>query len=277
MTLHEAIIQVLKTAGRPMSTTEIADKLNHNGLYRKRDGSAISAFQIHGRTSNYSHLFDRDGSMVSLKDQKGTPQKNTSVQIKMDEPIESTKPMKDIEEIEKELLEESNFKSVDEIDDLIPYTTGLYAIRIKKGAVLPEPFNEELDKRDHNIIYIGIATKSFKRRLNQELRAKGHGTFFRSMGAVLGYCPPAGSLIDKKNKRNYKFSVEDAQKIISWFNENLLVNWVEVDDKKMIEEAENYLIPKYAPLINLDKNPKALQELSMLRKKCVEVANSLKK
>ena len=90
MTLHEAIIQVLKTAGRPMSTTEIADKLNHNGLYRKRDGSAISAFQIHGRTRKYSHLFDRDGSMVSLKDQKGTPQKNTSVQIKMDEPIEST-------------------------------------------------------------------------------------------------------------------------------------------------------------------------------------------
>ena len=37
-----------------------------------------------------------------------------------------------------------------------------------------------------------------KRMLKQELRSKGHGTFFRSIGAVLGFRPDKGSLNIKK-------------------------------------------------------------------------------
>lgn len=33
---------------------------------KKKDGLTIQAFQIHGRTRNYAHIFDRDGSTVSL-------------------------------------------------------------------------------------------------------------------------------------------------------------------------------------------------------------------
>src|SRR5690606_14631135 len=44
----------------------IADELNKNGWYQKKDGSTIQAFQIHGRTRNYANIFDRDGSTVSL-------------------------------------------------------------------------------------------------------------------------------------------------------------------------------------------------------------------
>ena len=72
MTLHEAIIEVLNKSGRSMTTQKIANELSSTGLYRKKDGSEISAFQIHGRTRKYSDLFDRDGSTVSLK---GTPGK----------------------------------------------------------------------------------------------------------------------------------------------------------------------------------------------------------
>jgi hypothetical protein len=66
MTLHAAIEQLLRQAGRPMTTQEIAEALNHNKWYQKKDGSQIDAFQIHGRTRNYPDLFNRDGVVVSL-------------------------------------------------------------------------------------------------------------------------------------------------------------------------------------------------------------------
>ena len=66
MTLHEAIEKLLRQTGRPMTTQQIADELNKNRWYEKKDGSTIEAFQIHGRTRNYANIFDRDGSIVSL-------------------------------------------------------------------------------------------------------------------------------------------------------------------------------------------------------------------
>lgn len=66
MTLHEAIEKLIRQTGRPMTTQQIADELNKNGWYQKKDGSKIQAFQIHGRTRNYANIFDRDGSTVSL-------------------------------------------------------------------------------------------------------------------------------------------------------------------------------------------------------------------
>lgn len=75
MTLHEAIEKLLRQTGRPMTTQQIADELNKNGWYQKKDGSAIQAFQIHGRTRNYAKIFARDGSTVSLIGQTITTSK----------------------------------------------------------------------------------------------------------------------------------------------------------------------------------------------------------
>jgi hypothetical protein len=110
-----------------------------------------------------------------------------------------------------------------------------------------------------------------ERFLKQELRARGPGTFFRSLGAVLGYRPHCGSLKSKSNKHNYRFSIEDQKKINKWKNENLIVNWIELNGN--LEEFENELINKYGPLFNIDKNSLALEELKNLRKECVEIAN----
>ena len=66
MTLHESIEKLLRQTGRPMTTQQIADELNKNNWYQKKDGSTITAYQIHGRTKNYANIFDRDGSTVSL-------------------------------------------------------------------------------------------------------------------------------------------------------------------------------------------------------------------
>ena len=72
MTLHEAIEKLLKEKGRSMTTSEITEELNKNLWFTKKDGSEICQFQVHGRTHNQSHLFDRDGGMVSLKNQSDT-------------------------------------------------------------------------------------------------------------------------------------------------------------------------------------------------------------
>ncbi|HOU69354.1 MAG TPA: hypothetical protein PKW49_12400 [Paludibacteraceae bacterium] len=88
MTLHEAIVKILHEYGSPKSTQEIADILNENKWYEMRDGSAITAFQIQGRTKNYPALFDRQGSMVYLKGQatsfgssSATPSKGSSQKL----------------------------------------------------------------------------------------------------------------------------------------------------------------------------------------------------
>ncbi|MCE1271431.1 MAG: hypothetical protein LWW88_07695 [Acinetobacter sp.] len=257
-----------------MTTQQIADELNKNGWYQKKDGSKIQAFQIHGRTKNYPNIFERAGSTVSLIGQTKIKIEPSKKEIPK-QVIKATQiSSADTDLLEKILMNEKNFKSADSIDNLVPHQAGLYCIRIKDINKLPKPFNTFLADRQHNIIYIGIATESLNKRfLNQELRANGHGTFFRSIGAVLGHRPPKGSLTTKKNKRNYKFAPTDEQKIINWINANLKVNWVEFSGD--FESFETRLITKYRPLINIAKNPLALQLLTDLRNECVQIANEL--
>lgn len=174
-------------------------------------------------------------------------------------------------QLEAELMLESSFQSAGLIDELVPQKPGVYCVRITDFQALPEAYRKALADRGHNFIYIGLASGSLKKRfLEQELRAKGHGTFFRSVGAMLGYLPPAGSLSEKKNKRNYEFSADDEQKIIGWMNTYLVVNWLEMTGDT--EALESYLIPKHMPLLNLAKNPASLAMLSAARKKCCDVA-----
>jgi len=68
LTLHEAIVVVLKEGGGTLTVREIADVVNARSLYRKKDGSPVEANQIHARTKNYTAYFDKDGPRVSLRD-----------------------------------------------------------------------------------------------------------------------------------------------------------------------------------------------------------------
>jgi len=180
-------------------------------------------------------------------------------------------PSTDTPQLVKTLMNEKKFKSASAIDSIVPNSPGLYCVRIKEISKLPKHFAEHLADRKHNIVYIGIASQSLKDRLNHELRAKGHGTFFRSIGAVLGFRPPKGSLVTKANKRNYKFSATDEEKIIAWINGNLIVNWI--GHSRDLKSIESELIAKYRPPINIHKNRSKLQILSDLRAECVRIAN----
>lgn len=68
VTLHEEIARILRVGRNQwMGTAEIASDVNRAGNYTKRDGSSVTAFQIHGRTKNYPDLFERDGARVRLR------------------------------------------------------------------------------------------------------------------------------------------------------------------------------------------------------------------
>ena len=172
---------------------------------------------------------------------------------------------------EEQLMNSSNFLSVKQLNDSdIPDSLGVYVV--KDIDKLPLTFSKVLKERKHKILYIGISTNSLRRRLwGNELHAKGHGTFFRSLGAILGYLPETGSLLGNRNKRNYKFSAQDSAGIIRWIEDNLEINFIVYSEN--LEKIEESLIVKYVPLLNLDKNPVKLSELVELRRKCEAVAN----
>ena len=277
MKLHEAIVKVIKKYGRPMRATEIAYALNHEMiLYRKRNGSEIKSNQISARINKHSSLFTKDGPLIGLSHSSlagARPRNKTGVKTNpeyLQKPMEVANPSL----ADKELLNIENFRLANDLDKkIVPDQSGIYAIRIRNIDALPDTFSEALNKRRHNLIYIGIASKSLQTRmLDNELRGREHGTFFRSLGATLGYLPPKGSLKGKSKQYNYTFSEEDKRKIITWINKNLLVNWVCMDDG--LEKLETGLIVSRKPLINIQKNPCKLPELTELRNKCRLLASS---
>lgn len=170
-----------------------------------------------------------------------------------------------------DLMNPQNFESVSNLNEcLIPDSPGLYAIRIKDVSAIPSPFNDELNKRGHNLLYIGKASTSLRERLwREELNHKKPATFFRSIGAILGFRPIKGSLYGK-DTRNYKFSDNDTDKIKLWIRNNLLVNIQILQEN--IEEVETALIKDYHPIINIKDNPSKMPIMSQLRKECVKIA-----
>ena len=67
ITLHEELADILVERGNMWtSTKDLSDKVNRRGRYPKRDGSPVTAFQVHGRTRKYPKLFERQGSSVRL-------------------------------------------------------------------------------------------------------------------------------------------------------------------------------------------------------------------
>ena len=196
----------------------------------------------------------------------------------------------------EELMNDDNFMKVSVLSDvMIPDKPGLYAIKIKDVNDLPSPFCDELVKRNHNLLYIGMASDSLLQRFwNEELHNEKPATFFRSIGAILGYRPVKGSLVDNENKKNYKFCPVDTVEINKWISGHLLVNCMVViaypykdkDGKenkeekkkntKLIEDMETQLIQMYKPIVNIAKNPYKMVEVSELREECRRIANDSK-
>lgn len=277
MTLHLAIQEVLTHAERPLTPRQIADEVNRRGLYTRDDGTPVPPAQVSARVRKYPSLFTATADGIWLSNQvvpvgivrtESPAKRNTSPPQR---PVFAPSGV-DSDAVEAALTDAAHFRSARGIDKDVPDLFGLYAIRVRDTALLPEPYRSIAEKRRSNLIYLGEATGQTLRSrfLRNEIRGRGHGTFFRSIGAVLGYRPPAGSLVGKSNQRNFRFSPADTAAIAEWINTNLELSCVASDVG--VHAAEVELIRKHTPLLNLRDNPAALPELSALRALCCQIA-----
>lgn len=163
----------------------------------------------------------------------------------------------------------NEFHSINSLDLNQLNICGFYCIRLKTKSSLPERYQKHLPS--NRFIYIGKAEgQTLKRRLyEQELNAIGHGTFFRSIGAALGFRPEKGSTMNKRNKKNYIFSKKDKDLIIEWLKINVEVCYIGYNGDFSIEKN---LIKSYTPLLNIKHNPKKLNELEEDREICRQIA-----
>ena len=153
---------------------------------------------------------------------------------------------------------------------------GVYSIFIDTPVALPECFNVELNKRATNLLYVGQAQcQSLRTRLiQQDLSGIGNSTFFRGVGAILGYRPESGSLHGKKNQNNYVFTQDDKKKIVDWIDTFIQIRWHVITETNVINDCEKHLINELYPLLNWKHNPRKFKPLEELRKECREIAKS---
>ena len=161
--LHEAIEKVLRESGSSMTTSQIAGRLNETGWYSKKDGSPITAYQIHGRTKNYPHLFDKQKSLIGLPGSLGSAH---------DTPLVPSPQSNDSRAGIGHWTECNSFPRPEEIRDIdAPYGPGVYELRNRKTGEL---------------VLIGISVTVQERM--QSLMPKPYGTGTRNNAAKREYC-----------------------------------------------------------------------------------------
>lgn len=145
----------------------------------------------------------------------------------------------------------------------LPQSPGKYAFFIDQLENLPELFRvEALTRANSRLLYIGKTDSSlFVRVWEQECQHLRPGTFFRSIGAMLGYKSPDGG-------RNYEFSYQDRQRVVDWIKEHLLVAWDSSPTTGSHLTGEKTLIRQHKPLLNIKDNPLKFRELERLREIC---------
>jgi hypothetical protein len=145
----------------------------------------------------------------------------------------------------------------------IPHSPGKYAFFVDTPDSLPEIFRAEArTRRTPSLLYIGKADVSlFVRVWEQECQHLRPGTFFRSIGAMLGYRSPNGG-------KNYEFASADKARIVTWIMDHLQVSWDCRSQVGSHRDGERELIKQFAPLMNIQSNPRPFNPLKTLRALC---------
>lgn len=64
MTLHEAMVEVLKSYKRPMTGKELSDIISERNLYQQKNGGKAPRSQIELRAKNYPKVFNYDTTCI---------------------------------------------------------------------------------------------------------------------------------------------------------------------------------------------------------------------
>ena len=238
-----------------------SDKRILANAYEQFKGSVLNSAE----KSAINHMYEVAGH---AKDTSTPSPRTTPVVVKTAQaPVPAIGKDTDVEQA----LIKGPFVAVNTLgENSVPTVSGLYCIKLRKGVLLPAKFGKI---REDGIIYIGKADVLHERLWKEELIHQRPATFFRGIGAILGFLPPKGSLVGKANQNNYKFSPEDTEAIRKWMRQSLLVNWVPLEPTK-IPDTEKALIIKYQPMMNTAHNPNKNNELAAARKRCLEYAQS---
>ncbi|MDR0660620.1 MAG: hypothetical protein LBG19_07440 [Prevotellaceae bacterium] len=252
-------LKQLDTLGRG-TLKNVRQKLRNIGFYISdyHNGFSAGDFDIEVRSGRIN-IIENSSSSTATQSIQEKPKKQIS---------QINKPQNtDL----KSLTANSSFVRIPNIDLTKLDMRGFHRVRLRKESKFPNEYQKYL--LPDRLLYIGKAEGQTlrKRFYNQEPNAIGRGTFFRSIGAVLGYRPEKGSLKDKSNKKNYTFSPQNEISIINWMRENLEVSWIKFDGDFSIEKD---LISTHTPLLNWTYNPKKLKELERDRKLCRSIANA---
>ncbi len=180
----------------------------------------------------------------------------------------------ELENILQHLTDKERSLRLETAEQIVPAKSGLYSIFVDSIYSLPSNsiFKEELELRETNLLYVGEAKRSLKTRLfYQDLGGRTvDSSFFRSIGAVLGYRPERGSLAGRTHVR-YVFSKSDKKKIVDWLNACARVSWYELEPE-VLDECERYLIENLVPLFNLKHNHQRFKPLLAVRQECLILA-----
>lgn len=265
ITLHLEIAAILSESGREwMTTAEIADEVNRRGRYHKRDGSLVSQFQVHGRTQNYSALFERNGSRVRLR-RNGTP----------------TSPLTSLTSaLRPEPAAEAQVQDVVGADDVVTLLTdptrrvrasswpgglsidgaGLYTWWT--DATGAADLSAGLGERIHaGLIYAGqtggttvggvVRVATLRSRIGgNHLRGRIRGSTFRfTLGAAL--MAPLGLAADGPQR----LTPASEAMLSAWMREHLSVCTVVVQNRATVMGIENALLARLDPPLNLEGMP----------------------
>ena len=142
-----------------------------------------------------------------------------------------------------------------------------------KLAGYPEYSKGWIFREKWNLLYIGIGSNLKTRILACHFRGNANVSTLRmSLGCLLvielGICLWKQPRL-RDGEYRYTFGVEGEKKLSKWMAGNALVRLVETPDYEALEEK---YIRQYAPLLNIDDNPRLFRPLKVLRSQLKECA-----
>jgi hypothetical protein len=258
VTLHHELAAILRDNGnRWMATSELAHRVNERGIYRKRDGSGVTAFQVHGRTRNYGQLFERDGAKVRLRGKVAEAPAPTHPASPASAPRAPRSDPADGPGLETVLTALSLQAARPVATATVAAKPGLYAV-FASGDVWQElGLGEPPDDRP---LYLGKAEDSLASRdlkTHFESGATGRSTLRRSLAALLA--DRLDLIPMPRNPRRpgyfamYGLEPDSDQRLTSWMLEHLeLAVWTP-DAPVVLDALETRVLVAMRPPLNLAK------------------------
>ena len=122
----------------------------------------------------------------------------------------------------------------------------------------------------NRLFYIGKASNGLQKRLRTHFCGKSSSadTFRRSVGSILR---EDLKLQPVKAGGKWKFDNDSETRLSEWIQENCKYNLLELDQNQE-RSLEIQLITTHTPPINIDCNPRALEELRVARSVCLRLS-----